>query len=81
MTNWLTFFAENGGRANLCCSRDGNCHYLLRDWIIKGVGIAGEAAAALIKEQPEKFVQALILQLLPGTQRDLRIHRCLLHHD
>ena len=33
-----------------------------------GVGIAGEAAAALIKEQPEKFVQALILQLLPGTQ-------------
>ena len=34
----------------------------------KGVGIAGEAAAALIKEQPEKFVQALILQLLPGTQ-------------
>ena len=47
----------------------------------KGVGIAGEAAAALIKEQPEKFVQALILQLLPGTQRDLRIHRCLLHHD
>ena len=34
----------------------------------KGVGIAGEAAASLIKEQPEKFVQALILQLLPGTQ-------------
>lgn len=34
----------------------------------KGVGIAGEAAAGLLSEQPEKFGKALILQLLPGTQ-------------
>ena len=34
----------------------------------KGVGSTGEAAAALTTEQPEKFGQALILQLLPGTQ-------------
>ena len=34
----------------------------------KGVGIAGEAAAGVRVEEPEKFVQALILQLLPGTQ-------------
>lgn len=34
----------------------------------KGVGIAGEAAASLTTEQPEKFGKALILQLLPGTQ-------------
>lgn len=33
-----------------------------------GVGKAGQAAAALLKEQPEKFVKALILELLPGTQ-------------
>ncbi|NMX24578.1 V-type ATP synthase subunit K [Streptococcus sanguinis] len=33
-----------------------------------GVGSTGQAAAALLKEQPEKFAQALILQLLPGTQ-------------
>ena len=33
----------------------------------KGVGFTGEAAA-LTTEQPEKFGQALILQLLPGTQ-------------
>lgn len=33
-----------------------------------GVGTAGASAAALIKDQPEKFVQSLILQLLPGTQ-------------
>lgn len=34
----------------------------------KGVGMTGEAAAALTTEQPEKFGQSLILQLLPGTQ-------------
>ena len=33
-----------------------------------GVGMTGEAAAVLTTEQPEKFGQALILQLLPGTQ-------------
>ena len=34
----------------------------------KGVGMAGEAAAALTVDQPEKFGKALVLQLLPGTQ-------------
>ena len=34
----------------------------------KGVGIAGEAAAGLIAEDPDKFGQILILQALPGTQ-------------
>ncbi|MGG5315745.1 V-type ATP synthase subunit K [Enterococcus sp. AZ072] len=34
----------------------------------KGVGMTGEAAAALTTSQPDKFGQALILQLLPGTQ-------------
>jgi ATP synthase subunit C. len=33
-----------------------------------GCGIVGQAAAGLITEEPEKFGQALILQLLPGTQ-------------
>ncbi|MGC3121139.1 V-type ATP synthase subunit K, partial [Enterococcus faecalis] len=33
-----------------------------------GVGFSGEAAAVLTTEQPEKFGQALILLLLPGTQ-------------
>ena len=32
----------------------------------KGVGIAGEAAAGLIAEDPDKFGQTLILQALPG---------------
>ena len=34
----------------------------------KGVGSAGEAAARLIAEDPDKFGQTLILQALPGTQ-------------
>lgn len=33
-----------------------------------GVGSAGQAAASLLKNEPEKFAQALILELLPGTQ-------------
>ncbi|WP_066714392.1 V-type ATP synthase subunit K [Clostridium sp. Marseille-P299] len=34
----------------------------------KGVGMAGEAAAGVITEDPTKFSKVLILQLLPGTQ-------------
>lgn len=33
-----------------------------------GVGIAGEAAAGVITEDPEKFGKLIILQALPGTQ-------------
>ena len=34
----------------------------------KGVGMAGEAASAVVSEEPEKFGKLLVLQLLPGTQ-------------
>ena len=34
----------------------------------KGVGMAGEAAAGVVAEDPSKFSKVLILQLLPGTQ-------------
>lgn len=34
----------------------------------KGVGIAGEAATGVIAENPGVFGQAMIIQLLPGTQ-------------
>jgi V/A-type H+-transporting ATPase subunit K len=33
-----------------------------------GVGLAGEAVSGLMSEDPSKFGQALVLQLLPGTQ-------------
>ena len=34
----------------------------------RGCGLVGKTATGLITEEPEKFGQALILQLLPGTQ-------------
>ncbi|MDD5922740.1 MAG: V-type ATP synthase subunit K [Eubacteriales bacterium] len=33
-----------------------------------GVGIAGQAAAGVVAEDPKKFGKTLILQALPGTQ-------------
>ena len=33
-----------------------------------GVGIAGEAASGVVTEEPSRFVPALVLQALPGTQ-------------
>ena len=33
-----------------------------------GVGMAGEAAAGVVTEDPNKFSKVLVLQLLPGTQ-------------
>lgn len=33
-----------------------------------GVGIAGQAAAGVITEDPEKFGKLIVLQALPGTQ-------------
>lgn len=34
----------------------------------KGVGLVGEAAAGVVTEDPSKFGQTLLLQVLPGTQ-------------
>ena len=33
-----------------------------------GVGVAGQAAAGVVSEDPSKFAKVLIMQLLPGTQ-------------
>ena len=34
----------------------------------KGISLTGQAAAGLVAEAPDRFGQALVLQLLPGTQ-------------
>lgn len=34
----------------------------------RGVGLVGEAASALMIDEPEKFGRSLVMQLLPGTQ-------------
>ena len=34
----------------------------------KGVGLVGQASAGVITEDPDKFGQLLVLQVIPGTQ-------------
>lgn len=68
MENWLTFYAENNG-GFIFAALGIAIAVIFSGWgSARGVGMTGEAAASLIKEQPEKFGKSLILQLLPGTQ-------------
>ena len=68
MENWLTFFVENNG-GFIFSALGIAIAVIFSGWgSARGVGMTGEAAASLIKEQPEKFGKSLILQLLPGTQ-------------
>ncbi len=57
--NWGVIFAALGAAlsAALACSGSGI-----------GVGIAGQAGAGVLAEDPDKFGNVLVLQLLPGTQ-------------
>ena len=61
------FFIENGGII-LAVLGMAMATFLPGSGSARGTGMAGEAAAALTVEQPEKFGKALVLQLLPGTQ-------------
>lgn len=54
-----TFLALLGGAVAVFTSGIGSA---------KGVGIAGQAAAGVVAEDPDKFIKCLILQLLPATQ-------------
>lgn len=67
MDNWISFFYDHGGlifaalgmaTATICGGIGSTI----------GVGMTSQAAAGLISEQPEKFGQALILELLSATQ-------------
>ena len=67
MENWLEFFNTHGGTifaalgvamATICGGIGSTI----------GIGQTSQAAAALTAEQPEKFGQALILELLSATQ-------------
>lgn len=65
---WIKFFMENNGGFVMGALGVALAVGMAGIGSAKGVGIAGEAAAGLLSEQPEKFGKALILQLLPGTQ-------------
>ena len=66
--SWIQFFLENNGGFIFGALGVSLAIGLAGIGSAKGVGIAGEAVAGLLTEQPEKFGKALILQLLPGTQ-------------
>lgn len=59
MTNYGLFFAILGAALAVALSGIGSA---------KGVGLAGEAGAGLLSEEPGMFGKVLILQILPGTQ-------------
>lgn len=67
MENFINLFGEFSG---LVWSSFGIALAVILSGIgsSRGVGSAGEAAAALTKEQPESFGRALVLQMLPATQ-------------
>lgn len=67
MENWISFFYENGGLifAGLGVATATICGGI---GSTIGVGMTSQAAAGLIAEEPEKFGQALILELLSATQ-------------
>lgn len=61
------FFVQNGG---IILAALGAALAVILSGIgsAKGVGSAGEAASAIVVDEPEKFGKTLVLQLLPGTQ-------------
>ena len=59
MISYGLFFAIFGAALAVALSGMGSA---------KGVGLAGEAGAGLLSEEPGMFGKVLILQILPGTQ-------------
>ena len=56
---WGTVFAAVGAALAAALAGSGSA---------LGVGIAGQAAAGIVSEEPDRFGSCLLLQLLPGTQ-------------
>jgi V/A-type H+-transporting ATPase subunit K len=63
----MEFFMEYGG-VILAILGAATAVFLSGAGSAAGTGMVGRAATGLIAEEPDKFGQALILQLLPGTQ-------------
>ena len=63
--NWITSLFSGTSLAMLGAAI--SC-FLAGTGSARGCGIAGEAAAGVLTEDPNKFGQTLLLQALPGTQ-------------
>jgi V/A-type H+-transporting ATPase subunit K len=61
-------FLENCGGMAIGLLGAGMAAFLAGIGSAKGTGIAGEAGAGLICEDPSKFGKVMILQVIPGTQ-------------
>ena len=59
VVQWGTVFAAVGAALAAALAGSGSA---------LGVGIAGQAAAGVVSEEPDRFGSCLLLQLLPGTQ-------------
>jgi len=57
--NWGTIFAAAGAAMAAVMAGVGSAI---------GVGLAGQAGAGVVSEDPDRFGSCLLLQLLPGTQ-------------
>lgn len=68
MKDFLEFLSSANGGTMMAATGMAMSMILAGTGSAKGTGMTGEAAAALSKEQPEKFGKSLVLQLLPGTQ-------------
>ena len=67
MKEFMAVLAQNGG--DVFCILGAALAVLLAGLgSARGVQMAGEAAAGLVIDEPEKFGKAMVLQLLPGTQ-------------
>ncbi|MGL5380423.1 V-type ATP synthase subunit K [Clostridium sp.] len=66
--SWIKFFIENNGGFVFAALGIALAVGMSGIGSSKGVGVAGEAATGLVAEEPDKFIKALILELLPATQ-------------
>ena len=64
----MTAFLETFGGMALGLLGAGLAAILAGIGSAKGTGIAGEAGAGILSEDPSKFGKAMILQVIPGTQ-------------
>ena len=65
---WIEFFMNNDGGMIFGAIGVTLAVGLAGIGSAKGVGLVVEAASGLVTEEPEKFGNALVLELLPGTQ-------------
>jgi V/A-type H+-transporting ATPase subunit K len=68
MTTFMEFLTNNNGGLILSLLGAALAAGLSGIGSAKGISLVGQAAAGVVTEDPEKFGQSIILDVLPGTQ-------------